>query len=179
MICLVYKCAICSNRLTGVVQRIVSWLKVISGLKFRGFACRVACCIIQFGPSIVCRQVVYRALFSMNRPLWPVQCGVRGCGGAVSECHESTYLKVTCKNKSYHEGYLTQIDGKEGFEFTTRGVKYLKGKLLPAGRRVPKMCVRKSLHINMYTHTDKHIIMLRKHVCISVVWYSSCTSWPL
>lgn len=99
----------------------------------------------------------------MNRPTWPVQCGVRGCGGAVSECHESTYLKVTCKNKSYHEGYLTQIDGKEGFEFTTRGVKHLKGKLLPAGRRVPKMCVRKSFHIDMHTHTDKHITQACLH----------------
>lgn len=65
---------------------------------------------------------------SKQMPDPPGLCGVRGCVGDVSVVKDGS--KVVCKVKSYHEAFLTKsAEGTVGWEWTTRGAKFLKGKV--------------------------------------------------
>ena len=95
----------------------------------------------------------------------PKRCGIHMCGGAVSLKEKgSKQRKLARTLKSHHEAFFVVTPkGKLDWEWTTRGRKALKGKLVePEGQCGMKDAPLRQVHFNLlmitlaYRLVDEH-----------------------
>ena len=77
-------------------------------------------------------SVDIRALGTSMSANVPPQCMVRGCCGALERKEVASQVQLVCLAATHHRGWLVtpKTGGNPIWEFTTRGVATLKGKLV-------------------------------------------------
>ena len=96
----------------------------------RGFQYK-ACHLMLFD-SMVPMVQAHAFPANMFPPPKPDACGIRGCVGSVSLKQANGFHQLSCDVATHHKGWLSKAaDGTLSWEFSSRGLKYLKGEVVP------------------------------------------------